>query len=473
VHLKKNLWGHQAPRFLSPLVVIAIVADVAVLLVRGKQHFFAFSKSWPEYFIWLEGELSEWTGRCFLVGVLLYVIFRLIRGKLIPADLEPSKALVHALNQAGHYLRKSVLAFPVLAVSLVACPLIFVLLPRNTPPPPPGGKCVLSGSADNPTTSLLYRIINTDKYHFVAGYSLSNYDSSIPYPPAIYFTPSQAAALETVAVTADGKTVFVTDSTAAKVWVFDAGRSGPEMASLPVDRTANAIALSADGRKLYVGIVGPIPEGRIDVFDTASRSHLNTIKGVGCPMEFFAPARAPLLFVVTQCGAGQDPFYVIDTRTDQAVKGLSGFAVGRHIASTSDGRTVFVAVDDRFAIVGNYMSDSPEVRWLPGSVTAMAVSPDDHTLFVGMAVNAAPIGGNEAALNVGPYGTFRASTDQSTELPKAALFGVNVLTGKPCRPEPAWLESQPPAIAIAPSGGLYAPLPNRLFVTDYRAIACS
>jgi hypothetical protein len=120
------------------------------------------------------------------------------------------------------------------------------------------------------------------------------------------------------------------------------------------------------------------------------------------------------------------------------------------------------------------MKDSPQIKWKPFPVTAMAVSSDDRTLFVGVSIGATLNEEKETNLDAGPYGRLRIPPGQpSSQLPKGALLSLDTRTGEMCKAQPVWLESEPTAIAIAPDGNLYTPLPNRLFVSDSRALACN
>jgi hypothetical protein len=113
----------------------------------------------------------------------------------------------------------------------------------------------------------------------------------------------------------------------------------------------------------------------------------------------------------------------------------------------------------------------------------MSVTSDDRTLFVAIRVDATPIGGDEAILAVGPYGRYRVAAGKlpkGAQLPKGALFSLDVVTGKTCKERPVWLESEPAAMAIAPGppeapreGSLYVVLPTRLFVSSLGALACN
>jgi WD40 repeat protein/succinate dehydrogenase/fumarate reductase cytochrome b subunit len=473
----KTLWNRRTPRYLVALIVTLLLTDFVTLFVLVKLHTFPFSKDWPHYWEWVENQLSMWTGRFFWIAVFMACILALIRG--VKFKMPQLSGLIElALNKARQYLNRSAVAVYVLLVTVLALPLFFVLLPPVVLAPAPAGKFVIP---TDPNSSVFYRVINYDKQHLVAAYKRARYNSSIAYPPSTNFEPSDAGILENVALARDAKRIFVTDSAKDKVWIFNASTSGSEVASLDVKGNVGPMALSADGEKLYVGVIGPIPQGRIDVFDGINRRDVSSIstrsdpiRGVGCPIELFAASRAPRLFVVTQCGGGQDPLYVIDTRTDQVIKKLPGFAVGLHVAATSDGRTVFVVASDRFAIVNNYMGELPQIEWHTGQVTAMAVSPDDRTLFVGVHIDTTLNEEKETNLDADPYGRICLSTGHpASQLPRGALLSLNTRTGEPCKAQPVWLESEPTAIAIAPDGNLYVPLPCRLFVSDSRALACN
>jgi hypothetical protein len=215
-----------------------------------------------------------------------------------------------------------------------------------------------------------------------------------------------------------------------------------------VGKTATSVVLSADGRKLYVGVVGPIPLGKIRVFDAVTLTELGAIDNVGCPVDLFVPRARPLLFVATQCGLNNDPLYVIDTRKDKVIREIPGFATGSRVIATHDGRIVVISTGDRFYILRHYMNDSPDIRKVQISISAMALSRDEKTLLVGTSVE------------------YKGQT-------VGEIISLDAETGTRCGNAPMILEAPPQVIAIATDGGLLSPMPTRIVVGDSRALECS
>lgn len=252
-----------------------------------------------------------------------------------------------------------------------------------------------------------------------------------------------------IAVSSDQKRIYVLDPDSDVVHVINGASPWREEKPIPVGKTARSIALSADGRKLYVGVEGPIPLGKIVVLNTTNLEEMKSIGEVGCPEGLFAASGAPLLFVATQCGAGNDPLYVIDTRNDTVIKRIPGFAVGWGVIATPDARIVFVSSGDGVShvnMVRNYMQANPEIIRLSfPNLTALALSPDGRLLLVG-------------------------TTVEGQKEVKSLIVGFDASTGRQCGS--VGLDEAPSDIAIAQDGALLASLPHRIFVGDSNALRC-
>ena len=102
--------------------------------------------------------------------------------------------------------------------------------------------------------------------------------------------------------------------------------------------------LSPDQRRLYVAVAEPTPQGVIKVIELDEKkgypSHV--IEGVNCPEGLAISRDGRKLYVATQCGAGKDPVFVIDTRSE-TVKAIPGFAVGLDLALADEGKRLYVA----------------------------------------------------------------------------------------------------------------------------------
>lgn len=82
---------------------------------------------------------------------------------------------------------------------------------------------------------------------------------------------------EGIAVTNDGKQLWVGDNTTPRVRVIDAA-SGAQIAEMPTDPIAIRVAISPDGK---TAVTSNMVSGTLSVFDVASRRSLRTIKVSG------------------------------------------------------------------------------------------------------------------------------------------------------------------------------------------------
>ena len=401
------------------LITFAFLADVAVGLWAHLEWTSPTTSTLGEYLVSTSDQLSVWTGRIFwLVIIIFYVLFPLIRGKPFHITDWPDVAQ-KLLNRGRNALSSRANASTVLTIEF----LVFVGLlvasfnaPQLTPPP--------SGHL------VAYR----DRLLAIHEGSVVVLDRK-SFKPIQFFPPIKS--LENIAGTRDAKRIFATD--------FDGGLhvlstvTGQEEITPPINagKSASAIALSADGNKLYVGIQGPPPEGEIRIYYAMNLNYKSSIRGVGCPINLFAPSKTHLLFVATQCGGGYDPLYIIDTRSDEIKAKVPGFAVGSSVVTSPDGKKVFVSTGDNFHSVD--LSGSPKIVAKKSmGVGPMAITEDGSLLLVGS-----------------PPG----------------LKVMAVESGRWCSDVP--LEDAPSAIAITPDGAVFVQLQSRFFVTDAKALNCS
>ena len=120
---------------------------------------------------------------------------------------------------------------------------------------------------------------------------------------------------------------------------------------------------------------------------------------MGCPEGLAIAPDGIYLYVVTQCGAGEDPVFVIDTRTDTKVetKTIPGLAVGSSIVIAPTGEKLYVArsgfytrdsstgrplsVPDQVSVI-NTKSNKVEASH-PMNAILFATSPDGKYLIAG------------------------------------------------------------------------------------------
>jgi DNA-binding beta-propeller fold protein YncE len=152
--------------------------------------------------------------------------------------------------------------------------------------------------------------------------------------------------------------LYVADSELHRVHVLDVAVGkivGQFPQRFPIPTRITGLALSPDERFLYVGNQGGEGTGRlgsISIVDLQNGRFLDTdIGDVNCPEGMDFGADGQQLFVASQCGAGQDPLFFVDVQS-QRTKALSGFAVGRSVATDTHHGKVYVAR------VGTYVRDA-------------------------------------------------------------------------------------------------------------------
>lgn len=412
-----------------PIAIALLSANVALVLAIVKLAFFRDSLTTTDYLFWVTDQVSVWTGRLvWLSGVILFVVVPLARRRPVRIP-EVSELTQTWLNAAGRRLASRKWSRFVVGVNAVA----FIGLAGGLyaslrlPAPPVAGRVVIPTDA------------RSTKMYVLSGNSVTVYDRAQVTDSGELgrfqtYTLADAGDLRSIAVTYDLQRVFVSDRQTGQIHVLN-GADGREEAHLAAGRTVNALALTADGQKLYAAVVGPIPQGQILAYDASTLESLGSIRGVGCPMSL-AVARSRL-FVATQCGGGHDPVYVIDTRSDRIARRLPDFAVGDTVVATADGERIIVSTGDAVHLIRDYMADKPDIRTITRPAGRMALTPDNRLVIV-------------ASAN--------------------SLIGVDVERAAECRT--ATLESGPQAITVAPDGAVFALLAARLFTTDAQALEC-
>jgi hypothetical protein len=139
--------------------------------------------------------------------------------------------------------------------------------------------------------------------------------------------------------------IFVTDTKSNKVHVIE---EDSVVGSFSVGLAPRSLAVTPDGRKLFVSNEQPVPGGTIQVFDIHGRDpdkyvRTATIQNVTCPEGLALSPRGNLLYVATQCGGGMDPVLIIDTATEKSKGSISNLAVGTSVAVSADGSRLYVS----------------------------------------------------------------------------------------------------------------------------------
>src|ERR1700720_483823 len=420
----KRVNRQQTPSAVSVLIISVLLADIVLAITLGKKLIFPFSKTTGAYVIWLGTIISFATGYVFWPLSVAVTVLRayLTRRKL--GKLESTSIVQPLFNKTAETLDKLAVALPALGIE---CTLLVVLTwglvwASHPPAPPKPGQLVIS---NYPGSESLFRIVG----NAVAVYYRNDIGSTLSPVQALQL--SGASAIQNIAVSHDEKRIYATDYENGLLRVIDDQRRLREVATIYVGKTAKAIALSADGKKLYVAVEKPVPFGKIHVFETGTLHEIALVENVGCPEDLFVPSKAPLLFVATQCGLNNDSLYVIDTRKDKVIRAIPGFAVGSSVIATRDGATVYVSTGHDFRIVSAYLGDTPDKKTILLEVSAMALTLDEQTLLVGTNIQ------------------YKGQTTW-------AIISLDARTGTRCANEPMPLEAPPTAIVIAPDGGLMA-----------------
>jgi hypothetical protein len=413
---------------IGSLVVWSV--DWLLLLIWDRKTHSPFSTSLRQYFILRTDAFTKWAGRILLPLVLLfYVIPAWLTGSHNVAIPEVTTFIGSVLTRAFALLDNTLYESGILVLGVLGLVLTGVALRKalRPPPPSPAGRVVLPASR---SSHLLYLV--TNKNVEVLDRSQHGENGQLPIKKRFFV---DAGKLEKIAVSHDLKKLFVTDSEKGVVHVILDEGQDDERKELPVGVSATSLTLSGDGRKLYVGIIGPIPLGKVEVFDVTKLERISSLAEMGCPMDLFATSMAPLVFVATQCGGGQDPLYVLDTRTDRVIARIPGLAVGHRVVATPRGDKAFVSTGNRLCVVSNFRSRTPSIDSIPMPASSLAITSDGKLLLVGT------------------EGGIR-SMDTRTQK------WVNSVS----------LEAVPSEIAISPDGVVFAQLPARMFVVDVRSL---
>lgn len=149
--------------------------------------------------------------------------------------------------------------------------------------------------------------------------------------------------------------VFVTDTKSNKVHVVEGDTI---IGSFLVGLTPGSLAITPDGRKLFVSNEQPVPSGTIRSFDIGGPDPnkfvvADIIPNITCPEGVAVSPRGDLLYVATQCGGGKDPVFLINTATNKIEGSIPNLATGSSVAVSADGTRLYVSR-------GNYPCTMPD-----------------------------------------------------------------------------------------------------------------
>jgi DNA-binding beta-propeller fold protein YncE len=429
---RRRFSDRESPLWLRVILMLLLLGVAIAVFAIFKKREYPTSLTWGAYARAVAEQFAFWTGVLFWLSIILgHIVPRLVTGGKIDIP-EFAQVVGNGVRKAGAILRNlpaAIAAILVTAVGFTVLCIVYVTLSRPLPPASAGVIVIPA----NPESTKLYVLREGN----VLVYDRNQRDADGRMRALQNLFVADAGQLQLIAVTADERRVFVSDYDHGVVHVLDVVRATEDETHLVVGRTANAMAFSSDGRKLYVAVTGPSPSPHIAVFDAATLAPLTSIRNIGCPMSLFAASAKPYLFVATQCGTPEDPLYVIDTRDDRVVKRIPGFAIGSRVVASPDGKKVFVLSHDRMSIVTNWSAAKPSIRAVSVTATSLAISADGELLLVGTG---------------------------------KGIMSMDSRLDRTC--QRIELEAAPREMVFTPDGWVYADLPDRLFVDHRNALEC-
>lgn len=162
-----------------------------------------------------------------------------------------------------------------------------------------------------------------------AGDTLSILD---PASHAVLSAPAAGDSPARVAVAAKGGRAYVSDTLGDSIAVIDLATNAMIGAPIPVGDAPGVVALSPDGKRLYVGI-----DGAVQVVDVAARAVVATIAVGGLPGSIALTADGARAYVA----AG--PLSIVDTATNAVVATLAIGTYATHVALSLDGDEAWIS----------------------------------------------------------------------------------------------------------------------------------
>ena len=380
--------SRQGPAWLfASLLAIGAIADAALLLWYVREAWFS-SLPITEFLLKTWDAVSLWTGRLLTAGGVLVSVAVFIARKRWPAQQTWQQQFAAAWLAVTDRLDRRPVAISVLTVQAgLAGILVYALLadvPRYLPPPsailliPERGEVLASTEESRKAGKLLRLDATTGKQ------ALGVIDVGGSPDVMLYGRKS--------------RNLYVLDVMHATVTVLKPDYSIKDVLASS-GKVATSMAITPDERKLYISNQQPSPNATITVVDlTSKQATAHSIRGLNCPMGLAMVPNGSRLYVASQCGAGHDPVFVIDTASDRIEKVIPDFAVGGvEIAAAGKRPWIYVArggfqrrtsgaiVDERaqVSVIDDAAVEPVPQRTIPLAATAMTTSPDGRYLFFG------------------------------------------------------------------------------------------
>jgi DNA-binding beta-propeller fold protein YncE len=146
--------------------------------------------------------------------------------------------------------------------------------------------------------------------------------------------------------TRDGHFVYVVNGGNGTVSIIDLRDPRQAMPPIKVGDHPRWIAAAPDGEHLYVSNeyfdALPARTGSISIIDARTQTVAGEIKDVNCPEGLAVSPAGDKLYVASQCGQGNDPLFIIDTKSNRKIDEVPGLAVGNAVITSKDGKKIYV-----------------------------------------------------------------------------------------------------------------------------------
>lgn len=180
-----------------------------------------------------------------------------------------------------------------------------------------------------------------------------------------------------VAVTKDGKKVYVTDYKAYKVSAIDT-TTNKVTSTVPVGKTPVGVAVTPDGKKTYVANEA---DNTVSVIDTATNKAKTTVKVGSNPYGISVAPDGKKVYVTN---SGGSTVSIVDTTTNKVTSTISGLSYPGGITINPTGTAVYVSSGNANVV---YVIDTAtnKVKAKIGvgkTPVGVAVSPDGTKVYV-------------------------------------------------------------------------------------------
>ena len=250
---------------------------------------------------------------------------------------------------------------------LILCVLSVVPARPQTAPTPAGAQTASCCSSN-------IKCIPTMIYVTTTSGTISEIDAASNSIVAVADFPSDSTAS---AITPDGRRMYVTDYTGARVLVFNP-RSNVPHGQIAVGVNPLGLAMTPDGSRLYVVNQG---SNSVSVIATSTNTVVATVPVGASPVWITLSADASRAYVVNQ---GSQTVSVVATASNSIVATISGFATPYDSALDPDGQNLWVSSElDNSVKVVNLTSDTIVASIPVGPFPkGIAFTPDGSVAYV-------------------------------------------------------------------------------------------